>query len=88
VPNAVCDATNDYRHGEDEIAQFLEECTVSSPSATTKASDLYDSYRTWSLANGLSPMSGTAFGKRIVARGFGKERQNQGVVYRGVGLVM
>jgi phage/plasmid-associated DNA primase len=50
------------------------------------ASLLYQAYREWCEACGERPLSSTALGLRLGERGFGKQRTNRGIRYRGLEL--
>jgi putative DNA primase/helicase len=84
-PQVVRLATEDYREGEDTIGQFITERCLVKPEAQVKAGELYTAYGAWSKDYGMTPMSGTAFGKRISKR-FEKQKGDH-VIYRGIGLL-
>lgn len=79
-------ATEEYRQESDVIAQFLAEGTIENETAKVKASDLYKAYNTWCESNGENPISGTAFGRRMVEKGYEKEKTTH-VFYKGIGLL-
>jgi len=85
-PESVRLATAEYRAGEDTLAQWQGERCHIAPNAESKAGELYADYKQWAADNGLMPMSGTAFGKRIGKR-FNKKHTNAGAVYSGIGLL-
>ncbi len=85
-PESVRMATAEYREGEDTLAQWQAERCFVGASAEMKAADGYADYRQWAIDNGLAPMSGTAFGKRMAKR-FEKKHTNAGAVYFGIGLL-
>jgi putative DNA primase/helicase len=84
-PESVRVATQEYRAGEDTLAQWQTERCHIAPNAEMKSADGYADYRQWAIDNGLAPMSGTAFGKRMGKR---FKREKRGVmVYSGIGLL-
>jgi putative DNA primase/helicase len=85
-PAAVLSATEDYRHEQDVLARFIEEACALSPSAKTRAKDLYARFRTWCQQSGEHLESQTEFGKRLDERGF-RRRTSNGVWWHGIGLV-
>ncbi len=86
-PSSVCAATDEYFAEEDIVAQFITERCLVKPPAEARASELYAAYRQWADDNGLAPMTGTAFGKRMGKR-FKKGTGGGGyVVYAGIGLL-
>ena len=52
LPQSVVDATQDYYHDSDKIAQFAEDCLVADAGAETRTSEIYDAYRNWCAWNG------------------------------------
>jgi putative DNA primase/helicase len=93
-PAEVRAATSDYRTEQDLLAAFLGECCITNPLATVTSGDLYGAYKAWAQNNSLTPMSGIAFSKRMVEKGFsttgpdGKPRRDGAgrAVYAGLGL--
>lgn len=84
-PESVRMATAEYRAGEDTLAQWQSERCWIGANAEMKAADGYNDYRKWADANGLTPMSGTAFGKKMGKR-FKREKHGT-KVYVGIGLL-
>ena len=84
-PEVIEKATQNYRNEEDTIQAFLNEECIQQSQAKVRASELYCTYERWANNNGLKPMSGTAFGKRITKR-FPKKHSNQGTMYLNIGL--
>ncbi len=84
-PESVRMATQEYRAGEDTLAQWQAERCFVGANAEMKAADGYADYRQWAADNGLTPMSGTVFGKRMSKR-FKKEKRGT-MVYLGIGLL-
>jgi putative DNA primase/helicase len=89
-PMSVQSATSEYQADEDDISKFLvEKCVVDAtmtPQPKTRGGELYEAYRLWAIGGGLSPMTGTKFGKRMSAR-FNKDTSTNYVIYVGVGLL-
>ena len=54
-PKAVIDATADYRHEEDTLAQFLADTITTVPEARILCSDLWTKYREWCERSGEKP---------------------------------
>lgn len=83
---SVSDATKTYRTEMDTFAAFLEEQCSVTEGARAKASDLYQSYRSWAEANGEKPVSQRWFGLRLSERGFVKKSVDGYPHYQGLGL--
>jgi putative DNA primase/helicase len=70
----------------DLIGKWIEECCITAPHATAKASELYGNYKRWVENNGGFPLSSTKFGMKLGDRGYQKEKSGT-VVYHGIGLL-
>jgi putative DNA primase/helicase len=90
VPQAVRDATEEYRQEQDVLADFLDEHCVIDAQAYAVAGILHKTYTTWCEGNGSKPLSPTAFGRRLTERGFKADKPRIGGkqtrVWRGLGL--
>jgi putative DNA primase/helicase len=87
APDSVMGATEDYRREEDILGRFLTECTIEKPGARTRAMDLYDAYKVWCEANGITPRSNTTFGKKIKRFYLDDARDMHGRYYKDIGLL-
>ena len=54
--------------------------------AQARARGLYVQYKQWADGSGEDTMTATAFGLRLVERGFRKTKDRTGLVYQGIGL--
>ena len=82
---AVEEATNLYRSDHDLFSHFISECIADSPTATTKAADLYEAYLEWCQNNGHSDScSNVIFSSRLQERGYSKRRKSSGYVYMDI----
>jgi putative DNA primase/helicase len=85
APDAVIQATADYRADMDVVGRFIEECCLVSPHVRVKASALYEAYKQWCQANGEQLVTLSAFGNTLEQRGFA--RHKVGTIWRlGIGL--
>lgn len=78
IPQAVADATEEYRQEQDILAVFLEEHCVLERDASAASSALYKTYTTWAEGGGVKPVSSTAFGRRLAERGMVQGRGRDG----------
>jgi len=85
-PQGVRTATKDYRLEEDTIEQFFDEKCVRGEACAVKASALFRVYTAWAIAYGITPLSQTAFGKRMKSI-FQHGRDTSGNFYKGIGLL-
>jgi putative DNA primase/helicase len=85
-PPDVRAATEQYRQEEDDLGEFLAECTVAEAGATIDAATVYQLYQGWALGHGLTDkekMTQTMFGRRLGER-FTRERPGGRWRYRGL----
>ena len=87
-PQAVKDATKEYREQMDLIGNFLEERCLVAENAEVGSGGLYKAYRGWCEQNGEHPAKQRDFGMRLTERGFatrratGGKRMRSGVILR------
>jgi putative DNA primase/helicase len=86
MPKTVRSATDAYRMESDTIAQFEEEALVINPKAKVVASALYHQYADWCKDTGHEPLNSTNFGRRLLERGYEKQKQSGNIYYIGLGL--
>lgn len=86
TPATIRQATDAYQVDQDLTGRWLEECTTPSAHSTTASGDLYASYRTWSMDNGLRPASSTALGRRLDERGYSRGKSGGVRVWFGLSL--
>jgi putative DNA primase/helicase len=82
-PKAVQAATKEYQHENDEIGEFLEDCTEEAPKNQVKASVLYSEYVRWAEGE---PMTQTKFGREIKNREIDSYKKEDGRYYLGIYL--
>lgn len=87
-PKPVVEATEEYRAESDQVAMFLEDCTVETPNATCRTKELYERYVAWCEANGERELSANAFGRKITEKGIVREHGKNGDFYAGVGILL
>jgi putative DNA primase/helicase len=87
IPDAVRQATQDYRDDMDRTAAFVARCIRKDPDAAPVAGkDLYQAYCDFTIDQGGKPMNITAFGREM-GKKFEKDRDSGIVFYRGITLV-
>jgi putative DNA primase/helicase len=85
-PKEITEATEEYRKGEDILADFIDECCFIEPGAGEKAAVLYSRFVEWWHENiGQIEKSGTWFGKQLKQK-FTKSKVNGCIHYAGIGL--
>lgn len=75
-PEAVSNATREYRDVEDLLDLWLDERTVPAPERRTQANQLYADFRTWLERQGEELITQRQFGERMVAKGIVRVKSN------------
>jgi P4 family phage/plasmid primase-like protien len=86
MPEAVKNATEEYRHESDSIGQWIEERTRENPLGLLRASEGYSDYSAWTLERGERPFGQKKWKQSLVERGYKDSRNNKGVHYFGLEL--
>lgn len=73
-PQAVRDATEEYRLDSDPMGEFLRLCTMRQAGRSVQAMVMYRAYAHWARANAIDPVSPTLFGRRMGDRGYHKTK--------------
>jgi putative DNA primase/helicase len=88
-PASVLNATEDYQHESDPLAEFLTERCIEDPNAEEGAGSLYQRYKEWATDRKLNVrevLGSKTFGELIAER-FTKIRYNSGNRYRGIRIL-
>jgi putative DNA primase/helicase len=86
MPEAVKNATNDYRKDMDILSDFLEDCCIVESTYEVSVKALHSAYVSWCEANGERAISKKAFGSRIIERGFDQYTVKNQRFWIGIGL--
>jgi putative DNA primase/helicase len=70
IPEVIRAASETYLEGEDELGQFLEDCTVADATGFVSNGDLWERYSGWCLTEDNNQMGKNNFLKAIEERGF------------------
>ncbi len=87
-PQAVLDATKDYREEMDTLAGFLADKCLVGPGASATTADIYRAYKAWADEQGIRhPLNQKQLGLQLQDRGFDPGKGAQGIrVWRGLRL--
>lgn len=77
-PQAVLDATAQYRHDSDKLARFVEDTLIEDPEGEVRTEELYKLYKDWCLENGQQPESMPGFRRGLAAIGEVKRKRPKG----------
>lgn len=68
-PDAVTTATASYRHEQDIMSDFIEDCCILNPLDSITKADLKDKYHKWCQDCSIEPVSQRTFKARLMERG-------------------
>ena len=86
-PQAVRQATDEYRAEMDILSGFIGECLVNADeNESVRASMIYEVYEKWNKQNGATNLTQNAFGKHLSEKGFNKKRSMISNIYSGIQL--
>lgn len=88
-PESCIRAKHDWRLQCDQVARFVEDCCEARPGTYTTSQVVFDRYRTWALAEGITRMLGkNAVSTRLRGLGFepGHDPSRQSRVIWGIRL--
>lgn len=87
-PEAVLNATGDYRHASDAIARFVAETCYLSPHACALTGELFTRWTQWAVEEGVEPLSAKKFGQALDGHGYTAAPGGRaGRQRRGIGLL-
>jgi putative DNA primase/helicase len=85
-PEIVTTATANYRHEQDILGDFIDDCCVLEPLATISKADLKDEYQRWCQDNNIEPVTQRTFKARLIEKGIGEGRMGKARYWRGIRL--
>ncbi len=86
IPDEVKRATEEYRVEMDVLGEFLTACCEFEETAVIPNKMLYTAYQLWCMAGAEKPENQMAFSRRVEERGYAKERQTKGMIWKGIRL--
>lgn len=86
VPDAVKDATRQYRDESSPLRAFMDDWVDPAPAGSVGATELYEAFRLWCRDNAIDPWKQTTFGLRLRDQGVHKDRVGGRVVYLNLDL--
>lgn len=86
-PEAVLVATKEYRHEEDNIAQYIDDRVFINSYMGVSAAELYNNYKSWCVAESEQPIPRTQLVRELISRlPIVKDKSRKGNQYTGIGL--
>jgi putative DNA primase/helicase len=68
-PEVVTTATAKYRHEQDILGDFIEDCCILEPLAVVPKSELREKYQEWCQENSIEPVTQRTFKARLMEKG-------------------
>ena len=86
-PESVLVATKEYRHEEDNIAQYIEDRVFVNSYMGVSAAELYNNYKDWCIQESEQPIPRTQLIRELSNRlPIVKDKSRKGNQYTGIGL--
>jgi len=86
-PKVVTSATSDYRHEEDILGDFIDDCCLLKPTGTVPKHELKDAYDAWCNSTGSQPTSQKVLKARLIERGITEGKSGGARHWRGIALL-
>jgi putative DNA primase/helicase len=83
-PLAVRKATDEYFAAQDGVANWIADKCATLPTASTKSTQLFASWKDWALNAGLQPGDATGFREELERLGFRLIHRENGNYYNGL----
>jgi len=83
-PQAVIDATAIYRHDQDILGDFIEDCCTLEQTATITKTELKELYNEWCKEAGMEPVTQRTFKNRLIEKGITEGRIGKARYWRGI----
>ena len=85
-PKAVTNATSYYRHEQDILGDFIDDCCLLKPTATVPKHELKAAYEAWCNDTGSQPTSQKTFRARLIERGITEGKSGSTRYWKGIAL--
>ena len=85
-PDAVTTATASYRHEQDILGDFIEDCCILELLASIPKADLKDEYHKWCQDNSVEPVSQRTFKVRLIEKGITESKSGSIRYWKGITL--
>jgi putative DNA primase/helicase len=85
-PDTVTTATASYRHEQDMLGDFIEDCCVFESISSIAKSDLKAEYEKWCKDNNVDPITQRTFKTRLMEKGITEGRNGRERYWRGIRL--
>jgi putative DNA primase/helicase len=86
LPEAVTNATDNYKQESDTVGQWLEQRTIADKARTVKSSTAYIDYKDWAGDNGYYPLGTRSFKSALEEKQHTVQHTRDGNLWIGFGL--
>jgi putative DNA primase/helicase len=87
-PDAIREATLEYKGDQDTFAEWIDECLSKDERSSTSGSEIYKSFTSWCERQGIKPMANNKLAIMLKDRGFRNKKNRAGrFFWLGIGLV-
>jgi len=85
-PKVVTTATSDYRHEQDILGDFIDDCCLLKPTAAVSKHELKAVYEEWCNHSGNQPVSQKTIRARLIERGITEGKSGGTRYWKGITL--
>jgi len=85
-PETVTTATASYRHEQDILGDFIEDCCILEPLASISKADLKSEYERWCNDNNIDSVSPRTFRSRLIEKGITDGKSGSIRYWKGITL--
>ncbi len=85
-PKAITNATSDYRHEQDILGDFIDDCCLLKSTATVPKHELKAAYETWCNDTDSQPASQKTFRARLIERNITEGKSGSTRYWKGIAL--
>ncbi len=85
-PDAVANATSEYREEEDVVGQYLDACCANDIDSRVSKAEMYDRYKRWCEENGETPVGTKTLTLHLRAHGIREDKSGSVRYWDGITL--
>jgi len=85
-PKAITNATSDYRHEQDILGDFIDDCCLLKPTGAVSKHEMKAAYEEWCNHSGNQPVSQKTIRARLIERGISEGKSGGTRYWKGIML--
>lgn len=86
-PAAITDATEEYLAMQDDLQQWIEQCTEPRGYGSTPGQELFNNWKIWRDDRQEAPGPARTFFDKLVDKGYPKKKTNSGVAFEKIKII-